>query len=265
MFILYTYRIFISPHKLNLYVSDSGYVFGIYFHVSFTYRIAMAISGFQILILMEGQNSIIARNFYSNPPPLTGSWSEITTGSQSASPSWCQAPIWDQQLIFFLLDIFFRQLRVCYFVAPSLTRGRVCNLLSLFTSDSKSNLYVLRPTVCLPVRPGITHPSETREQFVKFCLYSCGFVDVGRPLWREDRSVICSEMTQVQFQVILQPTVCRPVRFGAGPPMGPITRFYFLCLIITFFLFGVGFSYPYPPWTGWSSPKSESKAKVTLV
>jgi hypothetical protein len=29
----------------------------------------------------------------------------------------------------FLLEIFFTQLRVCYFVAPSLTRGRVCNLL----------------------------------------------------------------------------------------------------------------------------------------
>jgi hypothetical protein len=32
---------------------------------------------------------------------------------------------------FFLLEIFFRQLRVCYFSAPSLTRGRVCNLLLL--------------------------------------------------------------------------------------------------------------------------------------
>jgi hypothetical protein len=30
---------------------------------------------------------------------------------------------------FFLLEISFRQLRVCYFVAPSLTRGQVCNLL----------------------------------------------------------------------------------------------------------------------------------------
>jgi uncharacterized membrane protein len=30
---------------------------------------------------------------------------------------------------FFLLEIFFGQLRVCYFIAPSLTRGRVCNLL----------------------------------------------------------------------------------------------------------------------------------------
>jgi hypothetical protein len=30
---------------------------------------------------------------------------------------------------FFLLEISFRQLRVCYFVVPSLTRGLVCNLL----------------------------------------------------------------------------------------------------------------------------------------
>jgi hypothetical protein len=32
---------------------------------------------------------------------------------------------------FFLLANFFRQLRVFYFVVPSLTRGRVCNLLLL--------------------------------------------------------------------------------------------------------------------------------------
>jgi hypothetical protein len=30
---------------------------------------------------------------------------------------------------FSLLEIFFRQFQVCYFVTPSLTRGRVCNLL----------------------------------------------------------------------------------------------------------------------------------------
>jgi hypothetical protein len=30
---------------------------------------------------------------------------------------------------FFLLEISFRQLRLCWFVSPSLTRGRVCNLL----------------------------------------------------------------------------------------------------------------------------------------
>jgi hypothetical protein len=46
---------------------------------------------------------------------------------------------------FFLLEIFFGQLRVCYFVSPSLTRGRVCNLLlflvlaSTFTLGSDSH------------------------------------------------------------------------------------------------------------------------------
>jgi hypothetical protein len=37
---------------------------------------------------------------------------------------------------YFLLEIFFRQLRVCYFVAPSLTGGRVCNLLLLLVLAS---------------------------------------------------------------------------------------------------------------------------------
>jgi hypothetical protein len=37
---------------------------------------------------------------------------------------------------FFLLEIFFRQLRVWYFVAPSLARGRVCNLLLLLVRAS---------------------------------------------------------------------------------------------------------------------------------
>jgi hypothetical protein len=37
---------------------------------------------------------------------------------------------------FFLLEIFFRQLRVCYFVASSLTRGWVCNLLLLLVLAS---------------------------------------------------------------------------------------------------------------------------------
>jgi hypothetical protein len=50
--------------------------------------------------------------------------------------SWCQAPIWDPRPIFLYLWNIFTQLRVCYFVAPSLTRGRVCNLLLLLALAS---------------------------------------------------------------------------------------------------------------------------------
>jgi hypothetical protein len=38
-------------------------------------------------------------------------------------------PFGTRNQFFFLLEISFRQLRLCYFVVPSLTRGRVCNLL----------------------------------------------------------------------------------------------------------------------------------------
>jgi hypothetical protein len=38
-------------------------------------------------------------------------------------------PAGTRDQFFFLLEIFFRHLRVYYFVATSLTRGRVCNLL----------------------------------------------------------------------------------------------------------------------------------------
>jgi hypothetical protein len=59
------------------------------------------------------------------------SQSYLTTFGQSASLSWCQATIgeqWHIFLLFFLLESFFRQLRVCYYGAPSLTRGRISNL-----------------------------------------------------------------------------------------------------------------------------------------
>jgi hypothetical protein len=53
------------------------------------------------------------------------------TDGQSPSLSWCQATIRARDRFFFLLDISYRKFWVCYFVAPSLTRGRACNLLLL--------------------------------------------------------------------------------------------------------------------------------------
>jgi hypothetical protein len=59
---------------------------------------------------------------------LSESRSYLTTNNQSASLPWCQATIRARDKFFFL-EIFLRQLRVCYFMAPCLTRGQVCNLL----------------------------------------------------------------------------------------------------------------------------------------
>jgi hypothetical protein len=60
---------------------------------------------------------------------------------------------------FFLLEIFFRQLRVCYFVAPSLTRGRVCNLLyNCFWALPEQSLMGWSPS---ELRPYFTVSFET--------------------------------------------------------------------------------------------------------
>jgi hypothetical protein len=60
----------------------------------------------------------------------------------------------------FLLEIFFRQLRVCYFLAPSLTRGRVCNLLLLL---------VLANTVRLGSESHGTQDHILLSQFLRLC------------------------------------------------------------------------------------------------
>jgi hypothetical protein len=57
--------------------------------------------------------------------------SYLTTCGQLVSLSWCQATIRAHVQFFFPLEILFRQLGVCYNVSPSLTRGRVFNLLLL--------------------------------------------------------------------------------------------------------------------------------------
>jgi hypothetical protein len=83
---------------------------------------------------------------------------------------------------FFLLDISFRQLRVCYFVATSLTRGRVCNLLFLLALASAvprdSTPYFTVPILEIPVTcrpmspylypPGTEWPSYTPGHWVPF-------------------------------------------------------------------------------------------------
>jgi hypothetical protein len=51
------------------------------------------------------------------------------TDGQSANLSWCQAPLWDPWPIFLSPWNFLQTFAALYFVAPFLTKGRVCNLL----------------------------------------------------------------------------------------------------------------------------------------
>jgi hypothetical protein len=66
---------------------------------------------------------------------LSQSRSYGTTDGQSASLSWCQAPIWGTWP-----DLYYSQLRVCWCETPSLTKGLVCSLELLLCLASAVNL-----------------------------------------------------------------------------------------------------------------------------
>jgi hypothetical protein len=106
---------------------------------------------------------------------------------------------------FFLLEIFFRQLRVCYFVAPSLTRERVCNLLFLLVLDSAVPL---------------GFESADHILLSQFLTLS----QPGRPGPR----IYEIHIEQVKVKVTLRPTISRPVLLGVRRPSGTRDQFFFL-------------------------------------
>jgi hypothetical protein len=89
----------------------------------------------------------------------------LTTDNQSASPSWCQAPIWDPRPIF---------------LSPSVLLLDGCSLVfcSVLSSESKGSVILelelefLRLTVSQPVRLGIGPPFGTLDQILSCSSFS---------------------------------------------------------------------------------------------
>jgi hypothetical protein len=86
-----------------------------------------------------------------------------------------------------------------------------CQLNSL----SKSKLYYDRRSAGQSVLEQSTHLGLTTRSWL--LPDSCGFVDLGRPLWREDGSVVCNCYWNSPAQSFLGPS-----------PVGPVAIFYCL-------------------------------------
>jgi hypothetical protein len=114
--------------------------------------------------------------------------SYFTTDGQSVSMSWYRARLWNLRPdITSCRNVAVWNLRSCFCGAPSQTRERVYIEVTLRLTVSQS--------VCL----GIEHTCGTYDQMLlpvgMLLSEICGIVSVGRPLWREDGSAICSVIT----------------------------------------------------------------------
>jgi hypothetical protein len=132
----------------------------------------------------------------------------------------------------------------------SLSTTRWAKLLSLSL--------ILRPTFSRPVCLAIKHPSGTYD-------HSCGFVDLGRSLWREDGSLIyncCWRSPTPYFSVsdsrlpFSSPPTTRRARwrYSTPPPHGILTKLHYWVRVSYFTIGGL-----LPISSSWRQAPSDSR------
>jgi hypothetical protein len=94
---------------------------------------------------------------------------------------------------------------------------------------------ILRPTFSRPIRLGVGPLLEQMTRFYISLSDNYFLLHVGRPLWQEDGSVVCSAIMQVQVKLYCDRQLVGQFVLVWGPMWGSWPDFTFLCLTIAFF------------------------------
>jgi hypothetical protein len=138
----------------------------------------------------------------------------MATDGQSISKSWCRAPSGAHDQIFVIVW----QLRSCFCEAPSLTRGQVCLLYMLLALASA----VLLGSESLGTRDHIL-----LSQFWDFPFRR--LLRLAGSRWRYSTPPPHGSLLKlrlVKVNVMLRPTVCRPVCLGTKHQSGAYDQIY---------------------------------------
>jgi hypothetical protein len=199
------------------------------------------------LFTLPWQSKILERSYRWPPPSLSILYFRLLlevevnlrpTVSRPVCPG-VRRPSGNRDQFFFPLEISFRQLRLCYFVAPSLTGGRVCNLLVqlLLGACQSSHSWVEVPQNSRPYFIVSSEtPSTWRARFPY--LYP---PETGWPSYTPGQWIFLSPLTTrrdygggilnrlhtgpIPASVNLRPTVSQPVCLGVRRTSGTCDQY----------------------------------------